>query len=156
MKFVIYFSQVLTSLSEGFFIKALFCFFIQGLDLTFNLHWLINLRVAQVFNKILSYHFILIIWYLSFDIYLLIYLFNLIPVKTSSCATRNVDCTPLIKIKLSFFKNTFLPSAIIEWNKPDLTIWNAESFGIFKSDSSNLLDQPQEVLLAVTTTNEFN
>ena len=42
------------------------------------------------------------------------YLFNLIPEKTSSYATRNVDCIPLIKIKHNFFKNTFLPSAIIE------------------------------------------
>ena len=44
------------------------------------------------------------------------YLFNLIPEKTSY-ATRNVDCIPLIKIKHNFFKNTFFPSAIIEWNK---------------------------------------
>ena len=62
------------------------------------------------------------------------YLFNLIPEKTSSYTTRNVDCIPLIKIKHKFFKNTFLPSAIIEWNKLDPTIWNGESFGIFKSN----------------------
>ena len=62
------------------------------------------------------------------------YLFNLIPEKTSSYATRNVDCIPLIKIKHNFFKNTFLPSAIIEWNKLDLAIRNAESLGIFKSN----------------------
>ena len=47
---------------------------------------------------------------------------------------RNVDCIPLIKIKQNFFINTFLPSVIIEWNKLDLAIWNAESLGIFKSD----------------------
>ena len=62
------------------------------------------------------------------------YLFNLIPEKTSSYATRNVDCIPLIKIKHNFFKNTFFPSAIIEWNKLDPTIRNAESFCIFKSN----------------------
>ena len=62
------------------------------------------------------------------------YLFNLIPEKTSSYTTRNVDCTPLIKIKHNFFKNTFFPSAIIEWNKLDPTIGKAESFGIFKSN----------------------
>ena len=45
---------------------------------------------------------------------------------------RNADCIPLIKIKHDFFKNTFLPSAIIEWNKLDLAIRNAESLGIFK------------------------
>ena len=60
------------------------------------------------------------------------YLFDLIPQKTSSYIMRNVDCIPLIKIKL--FKNTFFSSAIIELNKLDPTIRNAESFGIFKSN----------------------
>ena len=53
---------------------------------------------------------------------------------TFSYAMRNVDCIPLIKIKHNFFKNTFLPSTIIEWNKLDLAIRNAESLGIFKSN----------------------
>ena len=73
--------------------------------------------------------------------YLLIYVFNLIPVKTSSHATRNVDGIPLIKIKLSFFKNTFFPSPIIEWNKPGPTIWNVESFRIFKSNILKFIRQ---------------
>ena len=51
---------------------------------------------------------------------------------TSSYATRNVDCIPRIKIKHNFFKNNFFPSAIIEWNKLDPAIRNAESLGIFK------------------------
>ena len=38
----------------------------------------------------------------------------------------NVDGNPLIKIKHNFFKNTFFPSAILEWNKLDPTIQNAE------------------------------
>ena len=62
------------------------------------------------------------------------YLFNLIPEKTSSYTTRNVDCIPLIKIKHNFLKNTFFPSTIIEWNKLDPTFRNAESFDIFKSN----------------------
>ena len=53
---------------------------------------------------------------------------------TSSYATRNVDCIPRIKIKHNFFKNNFFPSAIIEWNKLDPAIRNAESLGIFKSN----------------------
>ena len=53
---------------------------------------------------------------------------------TFSYAMRNVDCIPLIKIKHNFFKNTFLPSAIIEWNKLDPAIRNTESLGIFKSN----------------------
>ena len=51
---------------------------------------------------------------------------------TSSCATRNVDCIPLIKFKYNFFKNNFFLSAIIERNKLDPVIRNAESLGIFK------------------------
>ena len=50
------------------------------------------------------------------------YLFNLIPEKKSSYATRNVDFIFLIKTKHNFFKNTFFPSAIIEWNELDPTI----------------------------------
>ena len=62
------------------------------------------------------------------------YLFNLIPEKTSSYATRNVDCIPLIKIKHNSFKNTFFQSTIIECSKLDPATRNAESFGIFKSN----------------------
>ena len=86
------------------------------------------------------------------------YLFNLIPEKTSSYGTRNVDCVPLIKIKYNFFKNTFFPSVIIEWNKLDVTIRNADSFGIFKSNILKFItvDSHQEVFLTVTTTKELD
>ena len=40
---------------------------------------------------------------------------------------------PELKLN-NFFKNAFFPSAIIEWNKLDPAIWNAESLGIFKSN----------------------
>ena len=59
---------------------------------------------------------------------------------TFSYAMRNVDCIPLTKTKHKYFKNTFFPSAIIEWNKLDLAIRNAESLGIFKS---NILKFPR-------------
>ena len=57
------------------------------------------------------------------------YLFELIPKKTSSYATRNTDNIPLINIKHSFF-----PSTIIEWNNLDPSLRNAESFGVFKNN----------------------
>ena len=84
------------------------------------------------------------------------YLFNLIPEKTSSYATRNVDCISLIKIKHNFFKNTFFPSAIIEWNKLDLVIQRLKVWVFSKAISSNFLDPPQEVFLIVTTTKELD
>ena len=40
----------------------------------------------------------------------------LIPEKTSSYITRNADNIPLFNIKHNFYKNSFFPSAIIEWN----------------------------------------
>ena len=42
--------------------------------------------------------------------------------KISPVATRNVHGVPLSKLKRKFLKNTFFPSAIIEWNKLDPTI----------------------------------
>ena len=59
---------------------------------------------------------------------------KIIQEKISPAATRNVHGIPLSKLKRKFLKNAFFPSAIIEWNKLDPTIWNAKSFGIFKSD----------------------
>ena len=75
---------------------------------------------------------------------------------TSSYATRNVDCIPLIKIKHNFFKNNFFPSVIIEWSKLDPAIRNAESLGIFKISILKFLDPPQEVFSIVTTTKELD
>ena len=83
------------------------------------------------------------------------YLFNLIPEKTSSYATRNVDCIPLIKIKHNFFRNNFFPpSAIIDWNKLDSPTQSSESFQ--KHYLQMYLYPPQEVFLIVTTTKELD
>ena len=56
---------------------------------------------------------------------------------TISYDMRNIDYISRIKIKHNFFKSTFFPSAIIEWNKLDPAIRNAESLGIFKSNILN-------------------
>ena len=55
------------------------------------------------------------------------YLFNLIPVKSTPYATRPVGNIPLIKTKHNFFKNSFFPSAIIEWNNLDPNLRNSTS-----------------------------
>ena len=82
------------------------------------------------------------------------YPFKLILEKTSSHATRNVDGIPLIRSKHNFFKNTFFPSATIEW-KLDLTIWNAESFGIFKSNILKFIRSTARIFLAVIPIEEL-
>ena len=61
------------------------------------------------------------------------YLFKLIPEKTHAYATRNVDNIPCFKIRYNFFKNSFFPSTIIEWNNLDPTLRNSKSFVVFKN-----------------------
>ena len=60
------------------------------------------------------------------------YLFKLIPSRGSSYVTRNIHSTPFFKTRHTFFKNSFFPSLIIEWNKLDHNIRNSSSFNIFR------------------------
>ena len=62
------------------------------------------------------------------------YLFKLIPEKTSSYVTRNAEHIPLFNIKHNFYKNSFFPSSIIEWNNLDPKLRNSENFSIFKNN----------------------
>ena len=55
------------------------------------------------------------------------YLFHLIPVRCTSYATRTESNIPLIKTKHNFFKNSFFPSAIIEWNSLEPNLRNSKS-----------------------------
>ena len=61
------------------------------------------------------------------------YLFKLITEKTHAYDTRNVDNIPCFKIRHNFFKNSFLPSRIIEWDNLDLTLRKSKNFVNFKS-----------------------
>ena len=54
------------------------------------------------------------------------------PSRSSSYVTRNVHSIPFFKTKHTFFKNSFFPSTIIEWNKLDHNIRNSSNFNIFK------------------------
>ena len=49
-----------------------------------------------------------------------------------SYRTRQCNKIPAINVKHDFFKNTFFPSTIIEWNKLDWKIKNSESIETFK------------------------
>ena len=46
--------------------------------------------------------------------------------------TRQCNKIPAINVKHDFFKNTFFPSTIIEWNKLDWEIKNSENIVTFK------------------------
>ena len=61
------------------------------------------------------------------------YLFKLISEKTHTYATRKVDNIPCFEIRHNFFKNSFFPSTIIEWNNLDPTLRNSKSFVDFKN-----------------------
>ena len=67
------------------------------------------------------------------------YFFHLIPVKSTPYATRTVGNIPLIKAKHNFFKNSFFPSAIIEWNNLDPNLRNSKSISVLKEKTLNLI-----------------
>ena len=60
------------------------------------------------------------------------YLYSIIPIHNMSYRTRQCNKIPAINVKHDFFKKTFFPSTIIEWNKLDLKIKNSESIKTFK------------------------
>ena len=62
------------------------------------------------------------------------YLFNLIPVRPTLYPTRNALNIPLLNANHNFFKNSFFPSTIIEWNKLDPGLRKAESLLLFKTN----------------------
>ena len=76
------------------------------------------------------------------------YLFKLIPEKTSSYLTRNADNIPLFNIKHNFYKNSFFPSSIIEWNNLDPNLRKIQKILVFlKTIFLNLLDPNEAVFL---------
>ena len=62
------------------------------------------------------------------------YLFKLIPEKTHAYATRHVDKIQFFNVRPKFFKNSFFPSAIIEWNNLDHILGTQKVFVVFKSN----------------------
>ena len=67
------------------------------------------------------------------------YLFHLIPVRHAPYTTRNVHNLPIFKSKHNFFKNSFFPSTISEWNKLDHSLRNSESSLTFKKNILQLM-----------------
>ena len=62
------------------------------------------------------------------------YLFNYIPTVRSTYRTRNVDNIPQFNVRQTFFRNSYFPSIVTEWNNLDKSIRNSESFSIFKKN----------------------
>ena len=62
------------------------------------------------------------------------YLYNIIPTTNTHYTFRNSDKIPYFKTKHNFFKNSFFPSVIIEWNKLDPSLRRCDSYNVFKSN----------------------
>ena len=62
------------------------------------------------------------------------YLFQLIPENKTPYTTRSIQKSqiPFLKTKTNFFKNSFFPAVILEWNKLDVNIRNSASCNVFK------------------------
>ena len=57
-------------------------------------------------------------------------LFYIIPQSNCPYRTRNALKISHINVKHQFFKNSYFPSTIIEWNKLDSNICNSETLKI--------------------------
>ena len=78
-------------------------------------------------------------WYRKLCLFFKVYknqspkhLFDIIPQSNCSYRTRNALIIPHINVKQQFFKNSYFPSTIIEWNKFDSNIRNSETLNIFQ------------------------
>ena len=61
------------------------------------------------------------------------YLFDQIPTAKTAYRTRNnIDNIPRFNVKHTFFKNSFFPFTVIEWNNLAKSIRNSESLTLFK------------------------
>ena len=62
------------------------------------------------------------------------YLFQLVPSPNTRYFPQNSENIPQLWTKYDFFKNSFFPSTIKEWNNLDLQIRKSKSISIFKSN----------------------
>ena len=59
------------------------------------------------------------------------YLYEWQPLQITSHNTRSSKNMPIFNLKHNFFKNSFFPYVVTDWNNPDKSIWNSESLSIF-------------------------
>ena len=61
------------------------------------------------------------------------YLYNLIPSVNGFYITRNNTNVPSFNCRTEYFKNSFFPNVITEWNKLDINFKNIPSYTAFKN-----------------------
>ena len=84
------------------------------------------------------------------------YLFDMIPKVLSTRTTRNYNNIPLFNVKHEYFRNSFFPSTVIEWNKLDNNIETRNRLVLLKNKSLNLSDQVLIVRLMCIILMELN
>ena len=62
------------------------------------------------------------------------YLFSIIPSSNANSITRNRANIPLLSSRTEFFKNSFFPNTIKEWNNLNITIRNSLTLSSFKNN----------------------
>ena len=63
--------------------------------------------------------------------------------SSRSYFTRYVENVPSFKVRHDFFKNSFFPSTVIEWNKIHKNIRKSESLNIFKKSNLEFIRPSQ-------------
>ena len=80
------------------------------------------------------------------------YLFDKIPITRTAYRTRNnIGNIPRFNVKHNFFKNSFFPSTVIEWNNLDKSISCSESLAFLRKAFYNSYDQLPTGLSTATT-----
>ena len=73
------------------------------------------------------------------------YLFNLIPNLNRVCETTHRNNIPTIHTKHNYFKNSFCPSTISEWNNLDCKTGNSGNLSIFKKPAKSYTTFPNSI-----------
>ena len=84
------------------------------------------------------------------------YLFQLVPSLNTRYFSRNSESIPQLRTKHDFFRNSFFPSTIKEWNNLDPQIRKSKSISIFKNNILNSFGLNQITSIIVITLKELN
>ena len=76
------------------------------------------------------------------------------PTARQAYMTRCKKSIPLLNVKHDYFKNSFLPSIIIEWNNLDSNIGNCENLALFKKRILTFI-RPSQIALFIVSTLTF-
>ena len=102
---------------------------VRGTNTTGKLYQELELESLQNRRKLRS----LSLFYKIYKHHTPLFLQNLVSKKFQSFySLRNTDEISLFRTKHGFFKSSFFPSTIIEWNNLDYHVRNAPSISVFK------------------------